>query len=111
MENPEPRLSEDVVAELLAAIQAVIRKTLRVTLRPADGSQKNQDGLELVNDGWIKLQKRLKQQPPVENPQAYAHLTGKRNLPPGKSTGSGLRDSPAGEKRTPRRLPLKNSIR
>jgi DNA-directed RNA polymerase specialized sigma24 family protein len=78
MQKPEPQMTPDAVSELLAVIQAAVRATLRVSLRPSDGSQKNQDALELVNDGWIKLQKRLKEDPPVKNPKAYAHLTGKK---------------------------------
>src|SRR5262245_43338843 len=78
MQKPERQLSPDAVSELLAVIQASVRATLRVSLRPTDGSQKNQDGLELVNDGWLKLQRRLHQDPPINNPKAYAHLTGKK---------------------------------
>src|SRR5215510_9633476 len=78
MQKPEPQLSPDAVSELLTVIQTAVRTTLRVSLRPADGSQKNQDGLELVNDGWLKLQKRLNQDPRINNPRAYAHLTAKK---------------------------------
>lgn len=71
------QLDPAVIADLLVGIQRAVRKRLRVSLRPDDGSPRNQDALELVHDAWMKLQHRLENGGPVQNSQAYAYLTAK----------------------------------
>jgi DNA-directed RNA polymerase specialized sigma24 family protein len=73
-----PQLDEPAVVDLLAVIERAVRTTLHVGLRPSDGSQRNQDALELVNDAWMKLQQRLVEGTPVQNPRAYAFLTARK---------------------------------
>ncbi|HJZ73148.1 MAG TPA: sigma factor [Vicinamibacterales bacterium] len=78
VQQSQIELDEATVNELLATIQRAVRKTLRVNLRADDGSERNQDALELVHDAWMKLQNRLNEAKPVQSPNAYAYITARK---------------------------------
>src|SRR5262245_2282785 len=75
---PYLKFDNAAVAEWLEVIRRAVRSTLRVSLRASDGSQRNQDGMELVNDAWLKLQKRIQNGGPVQDARAYAFLTARK---------------------------------
>lgn len=74
--------SEEILAalfrdELEPAIKGVVRRSMRVSLRPDDGSPANQDASDLVSEVKILLLKKLRrikeaESPQIENLTAYA---------------------------------------